>query len=76
MGWTALHYAVKAGHIPVVQLLLDSGADPLAENKDGKIPMCFAASYNHFECLSLLMKHEHNTDHLLEDRAVMYLIYN
>jgi ankyrin repeat protein len=33
-GWTALHYAVGAGHA-AVQLLLEAGADPNAAGADG-----------------------------------------
>lgn len=38
-GWTALHFATKAGHLTVCQLLIESSADPQAETKDGKVDL-------------------------------------
>ncbi|VDL67399.1 unnamed protein product, partial [Nippostrongylus brasiliensis] len=50
-GWTGMHFATKAGHLNVVKLFVKSSADELAETKEGKVPLCFAAAHNHIECL-------------------------
>lgn len=41
-GYTALHYAVLNGTENVVQLLIESGADPLAKNFSGHLPEAYA----------------------------------
>jgi len=32
-GWSVLHHAVQRGHIAVIQLLLDAGADVNAKDR-------------------------------------------
>ncbi|XP_063968080.1 serine/threonine-protein phosphatase 6 regulatory ankyrin repeat subunit B-like isoform X1 [Lytechinus pictus] len=71
-GWTALHFASKAGYQDVVTLLVDSGASPKFETKDGKVPICFSASSNHHGVLSYLMKKDHNTTHLMDDKKFVF----
>ena len=39
---TSLHHAVSANDIPMVQLLLDHGADPQLANRDGATPITLA----------------------------------
>ena len=39
VGWTPLHYAVAFQHAPVVELLLQAGADLHAKNADGDDPL-------------------------------------
>ena len=39
VGWTPLHYAVAFQHAPVVELLLQRGADLHAKNADGDDPL-------------------------------------
>ena len=56
----------------MIELLLESSADPQAETKDGKIPLCFAASYNHIGSLSFLMGKDHDTVLLMEDRKFIF----
>lgn len=34
-GYTALHYAIDAGSLPIAKMLIASGADPLAKSKEG-----------------------------------------
>ena len=41
-GETALHAAAMGGHLPVMNALLDAGADPDAVRADGKRPIHFA----------------------------------
>lgn len=38
-GWQPLHYAVQSGSLPVVQLLLEHGADMHATSKKGETPL-------------------------------------
>lgn len=71
-GWTALHFAAKAGYLNVVKLLTESGASPKFETKEGKVSICFAAAANHSDVLSFLMKHDHNTNHLMDDKKFVF----
>jgi hypothetical protein len=48
-GRTALHYAAREGHGPVVQALLVHGANVNAEDHEGLIPLYLAASREHWE---------------------------
>lgn len=69
-GWTALHLAARAGHLAMVQLLLDSGATPRSCNDNGRIALWYAASEGHTSVLTLLLKREHDAYGLMEDRKV------
>uniref|UniRef100_A0ABM0LU22 Uncharacterized protein LOC100376500 n=1 Tax=Saccoglossus kowalevskii TaxID=10224 RepID=A0ABM0LU22_SACKO len=71
-GWTSLHFAAKAGYLNVVKLLVESGASPKFETKDGKVPICYAAAAGHHDVLSYLMKKDHNTQHLMEDKRFVF----
>ena len=56
-GYTALHYASRAGNIRIIEYLLDHGADPNAQTKTGKDTPLHRASYQgHDIIVSLLMK--------------------
>ena len=69
-GWTALHLSAKAGYLNVVKLLIETGGNPKLETKDGKVPICFAASATHSNVLSFLMKKDHSTHQLMDDKKV------
>ncbi len=64
--YTALHTAVKKGHLKIVKLLLDKGAvvdpeeDPEEEDPeiDGPTPLCVAVSINRKDIVELLIKHD------------------
>ena len=43
IGYTPLHGAVDKGHIKIVRLLCDHGADIEARNEDGRRPLDYAA---------------------------------
>jgi len=53
-GMTALHYAVDRGHIEVVKLLLEHGADKLAKDDDDQTPLMIAQICEHAEIEALL----------------------
>ena len=56
-----------------MQTLVEGGANPKYETKDGKVPLCFAAAANHADVLSYLLKKEHDTHTLMEDKKVRVL---
>lgn len=62
--------ASKAGHLEVVKLLVESGASPLAKTSKGHSAIWFAAAENHNDVLSYLMKKEHDTYGLMDDKDV------
>jgi len=51
---------------------VESGASTTPETRDGKIPICFAAQFNHFKTLSYLMQREHNSQKLIDDKKVKF----
>jgi ankyrin repeat protein len=69
-GWSALHFASKAGYLNVVKLLVETGASPRLENANGKVAVTFAAAANHSDVLSYLMKKDHSTQTLMDDKKV------
>lgn len=68
--WSPLHYASKYGFLEVIELLVDSGADPSCLSKDDKVPLCAAAAAGHYNAVSFLLKKEHDTLNLMDDRTV------
>jgi ankyrin repeat protein len=38
-GRTPLYWTSENGHVDVVKLLLEKGADPAAANRDGRTPL-------------------------------------
>lgn len=70
-GWTALHYAAKHGYLDVVRLLVESGADPTMTCDTGKVPICMAASAGHKQVLSYLLKKDHNSFELMQDKTFL-----
>ena len=57
--------AAKHGHLEVVRLLIEKGADATAEDKDKKTPLHFAAANGHLEVVRLLI--EKGADATAED---------
>jgi len=70
-GWTALHLAARAGHLRMVQLLLDSGASARSRNCHGRVPLWYAASEGQQDVLALLLTKEHDAYSLMDDRRVI-----
>ena len=54
----------------MIKLLVETGADPSHETKDGKVALCFAASHNYPEVLSYLFKNKHSTLSLIDNKKV------
>jgi ankyrin repeat protein len=46
-GWTPLHLAASRGSLPVIELLLEAGADPAATSDDGKTAADVARERGH-----------------------------
>jgi ankyrin repeat protein len=58
-GWRALHHAIAAGHVRVVEELLVADADVgarLAQSADGLTPLHLAAKLGHVRIVELLMQ--------------------
>jgi ankyrin repeat protein len=55
-GWTGLHGAAARGHLAIVRLLLEQGADPNArEAGDHTIPLHWAAAHGHVDVMRALL---------------------
>jgi ankyrin repeat protein/catechol 2,3-dioxygenase-like lactoylglutathione lyase family enzyme len=71
-GWTGLHTAAQRGHLAVVQLLLQQGADPNArEAGDNTYALHWAAAQRHIEIVRSLLDagtdvHGTGDDHALD----------
>jgi ankyrin repeat protein len=56
-GWTALHEAAKRGHLEIVRLLLQHGAEPNArEAGDNTYPLHWAAAHGHIDIVRALLE--------------------
>lgn len=56
-GSTALHEAAREGHLKMVKLLLDYGADKGCKNKALLSPYDYACMYDHFDVVVAFLKH-------------------
>ena len=55
---TPLHYATVHGHTPVVERLLDKGADVGLTDANGKTPLHDAATFGRVDVAGMLLAHE------------------
>jgi uncharacterized protein len=53
-GWTPLNWAAGSGHLDIVELLLEHGADPLAVGRDLRTPQMIALAAGHAEIVKRL----------------------
>jgi len=58
MGYTALHDAVSRGHRPVIEYLLDHGADPRIANEFGETAFDLAHKSNDKRIASLIRRYK------------------
>lgn len=59
---TPLHFAAGYNRVPVVEYLLENGAEVHASDKGGLVPLHNACSYGHYEVTELLVKHGANVN--------------
>ena len=57
LGTTLLHIAAKEGKMETIELLIASGADVNAKDKNGETPLDYAISTDHTVIADLLRKH-------------------
>jgi ankyrin repeat protein len=69
MRRTALHEAAGFGHLEIVKLLLERGADPNIREESGTPPLAFAAYGGYIEIMEILIAHGAKPG----DRSVMEL---
>lgn len=62
---TPLHYAAYFGQEKIVKLLIDSGMDINAQDKEGNTPLHLAALKKHYDVIDMLV--EQNADPLKEN---------
>jgi RNA polymerase sigma factor (sigma-70 family) len=55
-GWTALHYAAGFGFVELAEAFIGRGADPQAQDDEGKTPLQVAVEAGHVEVAELLRK--------------------
>ena len=55
-GWTALMLASDKGHLKVVKLLLEKGANANAQNNNGETALMVASEKGHLEIVKLLIE--------------------
>lgn len=56
-GWTALHSSVSSGHVDVVEILLEAGADVSIANKGRRTALHYAASKGRAGIAAKLIEH-------------------
>jgi ankyrin repeat protein len=54
-GWAPLHYAARCGHVDVIKVLMELGADKEPLTTDGATPLNHAAQHGHVEAIRVLV---------------------
>ncbi|NXF94284.1 PP16A phosphatase, partial [Eubucco bourcierii] len=65
--WTPLHAAATCGHLRLVQLLIQRGADLLATNSDGNMPYDLCEDEVTLDCLESAMAEQGITQEKIEE---------
>ncbi|XP_064010530.1 protein phosphatase 1 regulatory subunit 16A isoform X2 [Pogoniulus pusillus] len=65
--WTPLHAAATCGHLHLVQLLIQRGADLLATNSDGNMPYDLCEDEVTLDCLESAMAEQGITQEKIEE---------
>ena len=60
LGWTALMYAAYKGHLDIVKMLVEHGADVNKESNHGFSPAMAAFNNDHMDVVSFLVEHGAN----------------
>ena len=55
---TPLHYSIVHGHTPIVERLLDKGADVKATDANGETPLHDAATFGRIEVVTMLLAYK------------------
>lgn len=64
-GWTALHSAARQGHIDIINMLLEHGANPAIKDKNGRTPLDHAILAKQAKVIAILKKYTApNTGHV------------
>lgn len=66
--------AASRGFHDMVQLLLDIGADPNLQDKDGSTALMYAAEHGHEKCVRRLIKNKKG-DPNIRDKVVLNFLY-
>ncbi|UII26827.1 ankyrin repeat domain-containing protein [Fulvivirga maritima] len=73
-GYTPLHYAARVKSVPVIQCLLQAGADVDPVSEDGETPLRLTFQNHPFslEAVGLLLMHGANIDHSHNGGTTIY----
>ena len=55
---TPLHWACPGGHLPIVQYLIENGADLEAKDKEQQTPLQLASKYDHTDIVKYLTSND------------------